>query len=160
MPCSQHPRTRVAPGTPVAVTCIAGNAEEEDMLIANRERLRHHHDCKVEIDIADSKFDATKNYEYIRGEGSIPIIDYNPRNENLSKEALLKRGYDQNGWPFAPCGLLCRPNGFDKDRQRLTFCCFRHWPALSGNRMAVRCGSCLSAEDAAEKVFFFQFGLP
>ena len=111
---------------PVAVSCIAGNAEEGDMLIANRERVRHHHVCKVEIDIADSKFDATKNYEYIRGEGSIPIIDYNRRNENLSKEALLKRGYDQNGWPFAPCGLLSRPNGFEKDRHRLTFCCFRH----------------------------------
>ena len=109
---------------PVAVTCIAGNAEEGDMLIANRERISHHHVCKVEIDIADSKFDAAKNYEYIRGKASIPIIDYNRRNENLSKEALLKRGYDQNGWPFAPCGLLCRPNGFDKDRQRLTFCCF------------------------------------
>lgn len=101
---------------PVAVSCIAGNAEEGDMLIANRECIRHHHVCKVEIDIADSKFDATKNYEYIRGVGSIPIIDHNPRNENLSKEAILKRGYDQNGWPFAPCGLLCRPNGFDKDR--------------------------------------------
>lgn len=111
---------------PVAVSCIAGNAEEGDMLIANRERMRHHHVCEVKIDIADSKFDATKNYEYIRGEGSIPIIDYNPRNENLSKEALLKRGYDQNGWPFAPCALLCRPNGFDNDRQRLTFCCFKH----------------------------------
>jgi len=111
---------------PVAVSCIAGNAEEGDMLIANRERIRLHHVCKVEIDIADSKFDATKNYEYIRGVGSIPIIDYNTRNENLSKEAILKRGYDQNGWPFASCGLLCRPNGFDKDRQRLTFCCFKH----------------------------------
>jgi hypothetical protein len=111
---------------PVAVTCIAGNAEEGDMIIANRERISNHHVCKVVIDIADSKFDATKNYEYIRGKGSIPIISYNRRNENLSKEALLKRGYDQNGWPFAPCGLLCRPNGFDKDRQRLTFCCFRH----------------------------------
>jgi hypothetical protein len=111
---------------PVAVSCIAGNAEEGDMLIVNRERIRHHHVCKVEIDIADSKFDATKNYQYVRGDGSIPIIDYNPRNENLSREALLKRSYDQNGWPFAPCGLLTRPNGFDKDRQRLTFCCFKH----------------------------------
>lgn len=111
---------------PVAVSCIAGNAEEGNMLIANRERIRHHYVVKVEIDIADSKFDAAKNYEYIRGQGSIPIIDYNPRNENLSKEALLKRGYDQNGWPFAPCGLLCRPNGFDNNRQRLTFCCFKH----------------------------------
>ena len=54
-----------------------------------------------------------------------PIIDYNPRNEDLSKHALLSRGYDQKGWPFAPCGLLARPNGFDQKYQRLTFCCFK-----------------------------------
>lgn len=33
---------------------------------------------------------------------SIPIIDYNRRRENLSKQALLERGYDEKGWPFAP----------------------------------------------------------
>jgi hypothetical protein len=38
---------------------------------------------------------------------------------------MIDRGYDQNGYPFAPCGLLCRPNGFDKKYQRLTFCCFK-----------------------------------
>ena len=60
------------------------------------------------------EYDIITNYEYIRGSGSIPIIDYNPRNEKLSKQDLISRGYDQNGYPFAPCGLLCRPNGFDK----------------------------------------------
>ncbi len=35
------------------------------------------------------------------------------------------RAYDQKGWPFAPCGLLNRPNGFDQKHQRLTFCCFK-----------------------------------
>jgi hypothetical protein len=38
---------------------------------------------------------------------------------------MISRGYDQKGWPFAPCGLLTRPNGFDKKHQRLTFCCFK-----------------------------------
>ena len=61
----------------------------------------------------------------LRGKGAIPIIDYNVRKEHLKKDAILKRGYDQNGWPFAPCGMLCRPNGFDEKRQRLTFCCFK-----------------------------------
>jgi len=79
----------------------------------------------VKIDILDAKYDIIKNYNYIRGKGSIPIIDYNVRNEKLSKQALLNRGYDQKGWPFAPCGLLTRPNGFDKKHQRLTFCCFK-----------------------------------
>jgi len=110
---------------PVAVTNIAGNAEEGSQVITNKEQIHNHHQCQVKIDIADSKYDITNNYEYIRGNGSVPIIDYNPRNENLSKQALRNRGYDQKGWPFAPCGLLTRPNGFDQTHQRLTFCCFK-----------------------------------
>jgi len=110
---------------PVAVTNIAGNAEEGSQIIQNKEQIHKHHNCQVKIDIADAKYDITSNYEYIRGNDSIPIIDYNPRNEDLSMQALQNRGYDQKGRPFAPCGLLTRPNGFDKKHQRLTFCCFK-----------------------------------
>jgi hypothetical protein len=113
---------------PVAVTNIAGNADEGTQIIKNNQQIDNHHSAaahQVKIDIADAKYDITNNYEYIRAKGSIPIIDYNPRNENLSKQALIDRGYDQKGWPFAPCGLLTRPNGFDKKHQRLTFCCFK-----------------------------------
>jgi hypothetical protein len=110
---------------PVAVTNIAGNAEEGSQLIQNKVQIHTHHQCQVKIDVGDAKYDITYNYEYIRGNGSIPIIDYNPRNEDLSKQALRNRGYDQKGWPFAPCGLLTRPNGFEQKHQRLTFCCFK-----------------------------------
>jgi len=110
---------------PVAMTNIAGNAEEGSQIITNKEQVHKHHACQVKIDIADAKYDIINNYSYIRGKGSTPIIDYNPRNENLSKETLRNRGYDQKGWPFAPCGLLTRPNGFDQRHQRLTFCCFK-----------------------------------
>lgn len=110
---------------PVAATNIPGNAEEGSQIINNDEQIYKHHNCQVKIDIADAKYDIINNYNYLRGKGSIPIIDYNSRNEKLSKQALIQRGYDQNGWPFAPCGLLCRPNGFDKKHQRLTFCCFK-----------------------------------
>lgn len=111
---------------PVAVTNIAGNAEEGSQIITNKKQIENHHsEAQVNADLADAKYDIIQNYDYIRGKGSIPIIDYNPRNENLSKEVMCKRGYDQKGWPFAPCGLLCRPNGFDKKHQRLTFCCFK-----------------------------------
>ena len=110
---------------PVAITNIAGNAEEGSQIIANKEQVHKHHACQVKIDIADAKYDIINNYGYIRGKGSIPIIDYNPRNEDLSKETLRNRGYDQKGWPFAPCGLLTRANGFDQKHQRLTFCCFK-----------------------------------
>jgi len=110
---------------PVAVTNIAGNAEEGSQIISNDNQIDRHHRCRVNIDIADAKYDITKNYDYIRAKGSIPIIDYNRRREDLSRHALINRGFDHNGWPFAPCGLLCRPNGFDKQHQRLTFCCFK-----------------------------------
>jgi len=110
---------------PVAVTNISGNAEEGSQIIVNDDQIDAHHRCRVNIDIADAKYDITKNYDYIRAKGSIPIIAYNRRRENLSRQALIERGYDEKGWPFAPCGLLCRPNGFDKKCQRLTFCCFK-----------------------------------
>ena len=54
------------------------------------------------------------------------IFGRNKRRENVSAAALRKRGYDKNGWPYAPCGMLTRPNGFDKKHQRHTFCCFKH----------------------------------
>jgi len=111
---------------PVAVTNIAGNAEEGSLIIVNDNQIISHHGTAANrVDIADAKYDITKNYEYIRANGSIPIIDYNSRRENLSRQALIDRGYDEKGWPFAPCGLLCRPNGFDKKYQRLTCCCFK-----------------------------------
>lgn len=51
-------------------------------------------------DIADAKYDIINNYTYVRGNGSIPIIDYNPGNEKCSRNILLERGYDEKGWPF------------------------------------------------------------
>ena len=120
---------------PVAVTNIAGNAEEGSQIITNKQQITAHHPCEAKIDIADAKYDSLKNYDYIRQSGSIPIIDYNRRTEKLSRQALIERGYDQNGWPFAPCGLLCRPNGFDKKHQRLTFCCFK--PCMNLRRKAM-----------------------
>jgi len=110
---------------PVAADNIAGNAKEGDYFIKNAEQIYSHHFCNTKISLADSKYDIIKNYKYARGKGAIPIIDYNVRKENLKKKNILQRGYDQNGWPFAPCGLLCRPNGFDEKRQRLTSCCFK-----------------------------------
>jgi hypothetical protein len=120
---------------PVAATNIAGNAEEGSQIIENREQVYRHHEADVKVDIADAKYDILKNYHYIREKGSIPIIDYNRRNEDLSKTAILKRGYDINGWPFAPCGLLARPNGFDETHRRLTFCCHKSCLKLNKTSM-------------------------
>jgi hypothetical protein len=59
----------------------------------------------------------------------IPLIDYNPRRENLSAEALLERGYDEFGTPYAPCGRLCRSNGYDYTSQSRQYVCGLACPA-------------------------------
>jgi len=120
---------------PVAVSNIAGNAEEGSYLVINREQISEHHDCTPAVDCADSKYDIISNYNYIREHGAIPIIDYNRRNEKLTRDDLIKRGYDQQGTPFAPCGLLTIPNGFDQKRQRLTFCCLKQCRKLTAKAL-------------------------
>lgn len=110
---------------PVACTTIGGNAEEGRHFITNREQMLGHHGKTSKIDLADAKYDELNNYTFSRAQGAIPIIDYNPRNENLSATALKDRGHDRNGWPYAPCGLLTRPNGFDFNCQRASFSCRR-----------------------------------
>jgi hypothetical protein len=119
---------------PVACSTIAGNAEEGKCFITNREQILKHHSKTSKIDLADAKYDELDNYAFSRSHGAIPVIDYNPRNENLSQPALKQRGYDRNGWPYAPCGLLTRPNGFDFNSQRASFSCRRQ---------------CLSSKDKA-----------
>lgn len=110
---------------PVACTTIAGNAEEGRHFITNRKQSLHHHGKTSKIDLADAKYDEHANYQFSRSHGAIPIIDYNPRNENRSATALRERGYDRNGWPYAPCGVLTRPNGFDFNSRRASFSCRR-----------------------------------
>ncbi len=110
---------------PVAATNIAGNGEEGKKIITNTQQIKAHHDCQTKIDIADAKYDTIENYTCLRKNGSIPIIDYNRRNEKITSEALRNRGCDQNGWPYAPCGIPTKPNGFDMKHQRHTFCCFK-----------------------------------
>jgi len=110
---------------PVACTTIAGNAEEGRHYITNKNQIIEHHGKTSKIDLADSKYDELHNYKFSRSHGAIPIIDYNPRNEKITVAALKKRGYNHNGWPYAPCGILTRPNGFDFNSQRASFSCRR-----------------------------------
>jgi hypothetical protein len=110
---------------PVAAINMAGNGLEGEKIITLAKQIRAHHDCRTKIDIADAKYDNTDNYTFLRNYGSIPIIDYNVRRENLTAKALRERGYDRNGWPYAPCDVPTRPNGFDAGRQRLVFCCMK-----------------------------------
>lgn len=49
----------------------------------------------------------------MRDRGGMAVFDSNRRHEDRSPEALVARGYDHNGTPYAPCGRLCRSNGDD-----------------------------------------------
>jgi hypothetical protein len=110
---------------PVACTTIAGNGEEGRHFITNKNQILQNHGKPSRIHLADAKYDELHNYEFSRSQGTIPIIDYNRRSEKLSPQDLKTRGYNHKGWPYAPCGLLTRPNGFDQKCQRASFSCRR-----------------------------------
>jgi len=110
---------------PVACITIAGNSREGNQYIHLKEQIAKYQGRTSKIDLADAKYDELHNYEFSRAHGAIPVIDYNVRNEKITAAALKQRGYDQNGWPYAPCGVLARPNGFDFASQRANFSCRR-----------------------------------
>ena len=126
---------------PVGCLTISGNAEEGNQFIPLKEQISKHHP-NTKIDLADAKYDELHNYQYARTTGSVPLIDYNVRNEDVSLDALKLRGYDRNGWPFAPCGVLCRPNGFDFSFQRATFTCQRQCVLSNEPRLKEYSQSC------------------
>jgi hypothetical protein len=92
--------------------------------------------------LADAKYDEHDNFDFSRSHGAIPIIDYNPRNENITAAALRERGYDRNGWPYAPCGVLTRPNGFDFNCQRASFTCRRQCVSSKDPKLVEYAESC------------------
>jgi ribosomal protein L34 len=108
---------------PVAVMTGPGNISEAESFIELHRELKQYVSFKTEYHILDSGYDYEYVYEYIRGNKSKPIIDYNKRREKVDKESLRKRGYDENGRPYAPCGRVCKPNGYDYDRQALQNTC-------------------------------------
>jgi hypothetical protein len=111
---------------PVGCITIAGNAQEGNQFIPLQEQIRRFHCIDPRIHLLDAKYDELHNYQFARRQGAIPLIDYNPRNEKLVREALLERGFDRNGWPFVSyCNFPTRPNGFDAAAQRLSFSCFK-----------------------------------
>jgi hypothetical protein len=87
-----------------------------------------------QIELADAGYDVVENYHGIRGRGGIPIIAYNPRHEDLSPEALLARGYETNGTPYAPCGRLCRSNGYDYQSDSRQYVCGLQCPLQERER--------------------------
>ena len=127
---------------PVACSTLAGNAHEGKHYIINREQILQYHNNTAKIDLADAKYDEHDNFAFSRSHGAIPIIDYNPRNEKITAAALKERGYDRNGWPYAPCGVLTRPNGFDFNCQRASFSCRRQCVSSKDPKLVEYAANC------------------
>ena len=109
---------------PVAVVTENASHHDGNLFIPLREQIKKYHpELKTHIDIGDAGFDYINNYEYSRKNSSLPIFAYNSRNEDLTQNALYFRGYDHNGYPYAPCKATCKPNGYDEKNKRSSFIC-------------------------------------
>ena len=78
------------------------------MFIEHDEQVTHH-DLSERVHVPDGAYDSASNYAHLRGKGYWPIVDYNPRREDLGPQPLQTRGYDERGWPYADCGRLMPP---------------------------------------------------
>jgi hypothetical protein len=81
-----------------------------------------------QVHLGDAANDVTANYHWLHDHGGIAVFDYNPRNEHLDAASLVNRGYDQYGTPYAPCGRLCRSNGYDYQANSRQYVCGRPCP--------------------------------
>ncbi len=112
---------------PLGNSTYAGNANEATEFIQHRATVA----LPVEpgqVQMNDAGYDSTAISTALHDQGAIPVIAYNRRNENLDPEALLERGYDQNGTPYAPCGRLCHSNGYDYQAGSRQYACGRRCP--------------------------------
>ena len=115
-------------GMELPLSSFVGNGflHEGSVLIPIKKRIQAHHPYfETGIVVADAGYDDTDNYKDIRSSKAVPFIDYNVRGEKVTQEAILKRGYNHNGWPLSPCNLPAKPNGNEKDRKRILFACFK-----------------------------------
>jgi hypothetical protein len=81
-----------------------------------------------QVHLGDAAYDVTVNYDWIRDRGALPVFAYNARNEPLDPESLVHRGYDPYSTPYAPCGRLCRSNGYDSKANSRQYVCGRSCP--------------------------------
>lgn len=101
-----------------------GSIYEGNYFIQLRERFKERHPhLKIRIDLGDGHYDDKANYKWCRENGFETGFDYNTRGENLSEQALMTRGYDKNGTPFAPCARLTKWKCYDPLTKRSSFSC-------------------------------------
>jgi hypothetical protein len=114
---------------PVVLLVTPGQVYDGHFFEALLEQIERYHDqVKAVFHIADGHYDDFKNYIAARRRGARPIFHYNRRNEKTDQERLEGRGYNAVGWPFAPCGIVMHPNGYDEEDKRLKFICRKECP--------------------------------
>jgi hypothetical protein len=86
------------------------------------------------VPLGDAAYDVTATYEWMHDHGGIAVFDYNRRNEHLDPASLVHRGYDQHGTPSAPCGRLCRSNGYDYQAESRQYVCGKLCPSHKQRR--------------------------
>ena len=93
-----------------------------------------------QVQLGDSANDQIDNYHWVDDQGGSALFAYNRRKEHLDPEALLARGSDQHGTPYAPCGRLCRSNGYDYQAQSRQYVCGLQCPPEEPQRCPHRYG--------------------
>jgi len=115
---------------PVAILATPGQVYDGQYFIALLEQMeRYHGQVQAVFHLADGHYDDFKNYIAARRRGAKPLFHYNKRNEKTDEERLRARGYNEVGWPYAPCGAMMHPNGYDHEHHRLKFICGQACPA-------------------------------
>jgi len=107
---------------PVANSTYPANADEGHCFPEHRSKVALPPQ-PGQVHVLDGRYDQISVYQGVRQTQGIPIISYNPRNEKLSPEVLLERGYDENGTPYAPCGRLCHSNGYNYQANSRQYVC-------------------------------------
>jgi hypothetical protein len=112
---------------PVGNSTAPANANEGAAFIPHRS-TRAVPRLPGQVHLGDSANDVTANSEWLHGKGTVAIFAYNRRNEHVDEASLLKRGYDQNGTPYAPCGRLFHSNGYDYEAPSRQYVCGHQCP--------------------------------
>lgn len=124
---------------PVGNSTYPANTKEGTEFITHRSKLA----VAVQpgqVQLGDAAYDITANYAWLNDRGAIAVFDYNRRNEHVDEGALLNRGYDPNGTPYAPCGRLCHSNGYDYEAQSRQYVCGLQCPPEEQKRCPHRFG--------------------
>ncbi len=114
---------------PVAILATPGQVYDGNYFINLLEQMESYHQQVTAVfHIADGHYDDFKNYIAARERGAKPLFHYNKRNEKTDEDHLSARGYNEVGWPYAPCGAVMQPNGYDSETNRLKFTCGKACP--------------------------------